>query len=86
LGAEGIATALDAVPFWQTQCFWALADNVRPMKWKADTTTCFAVVACLVAGAGRIWFAHDYVLGSAIGVLGVAIAIRILFSLRSPDA
>jgi len=55
------------------------------MKWKADRTTIFAALALVVAGWGRIAFAHDFVLGGALIGLGIIIAVRTFFSFRTPD-
>lgn len=53
-------------------------------QWKADRTTIFAAVGLVAAGLGRIVFAHDLVLGSALIGLGIVLAIRIIFYFRKP--
>lgn len=55
------------------------------MKWKADGSVRFAALASMMAGAGRIYFAHDYILRGALIVVGMAIAIRIALSLRNTN-
>lgn len=55
------------------------------MKGTADRTMIFAAIAAVVAGWGRIAFAHDFVLGGALIGLGVIIAVRTFFSFRTPD-
>jgi hypothetical protein len=50
--------------------------------WKADRTTILAAIALVVAGFGRIVFAHDLVLGGAAIGLGVIIAVRVFFYFR----
>ena len=55
------------------------------MKWKADGTITFAAIICVLAGASRI-VAHNYILGSALIGVGLAICVRTIISRRKPDA
>ena len=56
------------------------------MAWKPNSTTTAAAVALALAGIGRINFAHDYVLGGALILVAVVIAIRSFLYYRKRNA
>ena len=55
-------------------------------EWKSDRTTIFATVASVAAGLGRIFFAHDLLLGGALVGLGIILAVRHFLYFRKLDA
>jgi hypothetical protein len=53
---------------------------------KADRTTILAAIGLVLAGFGRIAFAHDLVLGGALIGLGIIMAVRVFFYFRKLGA
>jgi hypothetical protein len=50
---------------------------VLAVTWKADKSTIAAAFLAVLAGWGRIAFAHDFVLGDALIALGIGKASQL---------
>jgi hypothetical protein len=57
---------------------------VLAVTWKADQSTIAAAFLVVLAGWGRIAFAHDFVLGGALIALGIILAVQTFLSFRTP--